>query len=184
MFDLKVTKTSSAAKVNAAIANIARKQVYVGIPESKAARKTGNINNAQLMYIHTNGSPVNHIPARPVIEPAIEDAPTKKLIVEQLRDAAEAGFAGEDTAMETHLDAAGQIGSNASKRWFTSSRNGWPKNKPSTIRNKLRKLRGTAFDEAMDILDSGGDIASIDTPLIDTGEFRRSITYVVGEDKK
>lgn len=184
MFDLKVTKTSSAVKVNESLAKLAKKQVYVGIPESGAGRKQGEINNAALMYIHTNGSPMNNIPARPVIEPAIEQPETKKLIVEQLKDAAEAAFEGDESAMDESLQKAGRLGANAAKRWFTDSRNGWPKNKPSTIRNKLRKLPGTSYADAMDILDSGGDISSLDTPLIDSGELRRSITYVVGEDKK
>lgn len=184
MFDLTVTKTSSALKVNETLAKLARKQVLVGIPASNAKRKGEAINNAELMYIHTNGSPMNNIPARPVIEPAIEQPETKKLITEQLKDAAEALFDGDEAAMDESLQLAGRLGANAAKRWFTDSRNGWPKNKPSTVRNKLRKLRGTAYTEAMDILDSDGDIMSIDTPLIDSGELRRSITYVVGEDKK
>jgi hypothetical protein len=183
MFDLKVTHTSSAAKVNEALKTLAKKQVYVGVPQQNASRKDGTVNNAELMYIHTNGSPMRNIPARPVIEPAIEADNNKKVITEQLRDAAEAALDGDAEGMNASLQKAGIAGSNAAKRWFTDSRNGWPKNKPSTIRNKIRKLRGTSYQDAMDILDSGGDISSIDTPLIDTGELRRSITYVVGEDK-
>lgn len=179
MFDLKLNRTSTASAVNDAIKKLARKEVYVGIPESNAARKTGGINNAQLMYIHTNGSPLKNIPARPVIEPAIEA--NKAVISEQLEHAAEAALDGNEKGTDDALTRAGIAGANAAKRWFTDSRNGWPKNKPSTVRNKIRKLRGTSYQEAMDILDSGGDVSSIDTPLIDTGELRRAITSVTGD---
>lgn len=179
MFDLKVTRTSTASAVNESLKKLARKAVYVGIPESAAARDIGRINNAQLMYIHTNGSPLKHIPVRPVIEPALEA--NKAIVMEQLERVAEATLDGDDQMAEQALIAAGRVGANAAKRWFTDSRNGWPKNKPSTVRNKIRKLRGTSYQEALDILDSDGDISAIDTPLIDTGELRRSITFVTGE---
>lgn len=188
-FNVKVTKTSSAAKVNQALTSLAKKEVYVGIPQTRSSRPGEPINNAELMYIHTNGSPVQHIPARPVIEPAISQPETRALIVDELKLAAEAALTGDKGKEDTHLKRAGLIGSNAAKAWFTDSRNNWPKNKPSTIRNKIRKLRGKSLRDALDILDeyeqdSTTDVSSIDTPLIDTGELRRSITFVVGEKGK
>lgn len=185
-FDLKVTKTSSAAQVNKALASLARKEVYVGIPQANASRPGEPVNNAELMYIHTNGSPIRHIPARPVIEPAIEASPTKELIKDELKLAAEAALVGDKSKEDTHLKRAGTIGANAAKSWFTDSRNGWKQNAPSTIRHKLRTLKGKSLRDALDLLDEyeaddSVDINSINTPLIDTGELRRSITYVVGE---
>ena len=114
----------------------------------------GKINNAQLMYIHTNGSPARGIPARPVIEPAL--AANKELIGEALNAAADALLAGNAKEAEKAFKSAGQLGANAAKRWFRDPRNGWAENLPSTI-----KAKGS------------------DRPLIDTGELRRSITYVV-----
>jgi len=189
MFDLKVAKTSTAKAVNDALQTIAKKQVYVGIPESNAARQTDTVNNAQLMYIHTNGSPINHLPARPVIEPAIEAPGNKEMIVDELKGAAEAALDGDQAGMETGLKRAGIVGSNAAKAWFTDPRNNWPRNKPSTIKNKLRTLKGKDYRAAMDLLDEyisdpSTDISSIDTPLVDSGELRRAITWVIGEDKK
>jgi hypothetical protein len=185
-FNLKVVRTSSAVKVNKALESLARKEVYVGVPQANASRKDEPINNAELMYIHTNGSPIKHIPARPVIEPALEAEPTKALIKDELKLAAEAALSGDKVKEDTHLKRAGTIGSNAAKEWFTDPRNNWPKNRPSTIRNKLRKLRGKALKDALEILDeyendSTVDASSIDTVLVDTGEMRRSITGVLGE---
>jgi hypothetical protein len=108
------------------------------------------------MYIHTNGSPVKNIPPRPVIEPAIETS--RPAIVSELGQAMAAVFAQEPTQARAHLEAAGIVGRNAAIRWFTDPRNGWPPNAPSTIARK-----------------------GSDRPLIDTGQLRRAITYVVTE---
>ena len=49
--------------------------LLVGIPDSGERKskkgKKSKVTNAELLFIHTNGSPVNNIPKRPVIEPAI-----------------------------------------------------------------------------------------------------------------
>lgn len=117
------------------------------------------VNNAQLMYIHSKGSPVNHIPARPVIEPAIMASPNKEAIAFQLSKATQASLEGKPGQVLSRLAKAGMAGSNASKAWFTDSRNNWAPNKPATIRAK-----GSS------------------KPLIDTGALRASITYVVKGD--
>ena len=47
-------------------------EVYVGIQQKESKREDEQITNAELLFIHTNGSPINNIPPRPVIEPAIK----------------------------------------------------------------------------------------------------------------
>lgn len=116
------------------------------------------INNAQLLFIHTNGSPLKSIPARPVLEPAIMDPPTRALIEEELGKAAEAALTYKDP--ESFLKRAGLIAENAARAWFTNPKNNWVPNKPSTIRAK-----GSS------------------RPLIDTAEMRKAITSLVLEDK-
>ena len=135
---------------------LSKSQVFVGIPAEKTLRKNGEMNNATLLFIHTNGSAIANIPARPVIEPAIEDA--KGIIAPELAAAAAAVLDADPTAANQHLRKAGMIGANAAKKWFTSPKNNWAPNAPSTIRQK-----GSA------------------RPLIDQGELRRSLTYVVAE---
>ena len=48
--------------------------VLVGIPQKSTDRPKSNqkvgVTNAELLFIHTNGSPINNVPARHVIEPA------------------------------------------------------------------------------------------------------------------
>ena len=45
--------------------------VYVGIQQKDTSREDDDDTNAELLFIHTNGSPENNIPPRPVIDPAI-----------------------------------------------------------------------------------------------------------------
>ena len=138
--------------------NLANREVLVGIPAGENARNSGEINNAALLYIHTHGSPLRNIPARPVIEPAIEDA--KDRIAREIRLALEAAGDGRADAAEQYLERAGMAAQNASRAWFTNPNNHWAPNSPRTIAQK-----GSS------------------RPLIDTGSLRKSIIYVV-RDKK
>lgn len=130
-------------------------QAMVGIPEGGGSHK--GINNAQLLFIHTNGSPKRSIPARPVIEPAIEQSDVQQQIASMLGEAITATLDGNTGGVESSLDKAGQYGENAVKAYFTGA-NGWAPNKPATIKRK-----GSS------------------RPLIDTGALRQAITHVVKE---
>lgn len=152
----------------------------------KSAESSEHVTNAGLMYIHTNGSPKRHIPARPVIEPSIEA--NRKNLEAGLAKVIDAEFAGDKALAETLLRRVGQMGSNGAKRWFTDPRNGWKQNSPLTIRRKLGTLGGKKLKGALKILNSVQEhmplvgttaLDEINTPLIDTGELRRSITFVV-----
>lgn len=161
------------------LAGLLGAKVLVGIPEDKAARKGEPINNAQLMYIHTNGSEVRNIPKRPVIEPSIQH--NREQLTRTLEQAADAHLGGDTARANQLLKVAGTQGANGAKRWFTDPNNGWPRNKSATIKRKISKLRGVAYKDALKILnDAGetGDVSAIDTPLIDQGELRRAITHV------
>ena len=151
--------------------------VLVGIPEEDNRRKAGDIGNAQLLFIHTNGSPLRNIPARPVIEPAI--MAHKDEISIEMKQAAVAFLTGNQTKGVMFLKRAGMIGQNVSRGWFTDSRNGWPPNADSTVREKLNKLKGKKLKDALAVLDSGGSMEGVNTPLIDTGAMRKAITYVI-----
>lgn len=187
------------------VRKLGRKEVYVGIPEQQTARQHGKITNAQLayihshgirdkqmrqvmanmmdghgrpfdprynqflqnmdkmpysvayqMYLHTYGSPRWQSPPRPIIEPAI--AANKEPIAEELGAAAKAALSGSESTCTQHLQRAGMMGQNAARNWFDDPRNNWPPNAPSTVAAK-----------------------GSDRPLIDTGQLRKAITYIVGE---
>lgn len=144
--------------LEAALAKIQKAQVYVGIPEAETGRDESGVTNAGLMYIHTHGSPLQHIPPRPVIEPALAAPDNKENITQELSDAARSVLGEKAGEAKQHLRRAGMLGRNAAIRWFTDHRNGWPPDSPATVAAK-----------------------GSDRPLIDTGQLRRSITYVVEE---
>jgi len=145
--------------MQAALKELDSLQVLVGIPEDESMRKDGEISNAVLLYIHSNGSPANNLPARPVIEPALED--NKERIGTIMGAATKAAMAGDSAGMKAQLEKAGMAGQNAAKDWFTNPSNGFAPLQPSTAKQKERK---------------GADV---ERPLIDTSDLRNSITYVV-----
>lgn len=134
--------------------------VYVGIPQEETSREgSKDVTNAELLYIHTNGSPANNIPARPVIEPALKD--DSERLSAMMKKASKLVFNGNKEEAIKQLKLVGMRGQNVSRKWFVNEKNGWPPNSPSVYRRKLEK-------ESTD-----------PKPLIDTGELRKSITYVV-----
>ena len=175
----KVDKTN---KMKKALKDMAALAAYVGIPQAQATRQTSRqINNAQLLFIHTNGSPLRHIPPRPVIEPAIEAKGNKEPIAAELGEAAKATFEGKAGEARTHLERAGMRGMNAARGWFDDPRNNWAPNALSTVRAKLRRKFKTkkALTQALASYTAGDP--DMNTVLVDTDQMRKAITYVVSE---
>jgi hypothetical protein len=158
--NIKVSSIDHSAKLRASLASLGRKRVLVGVPEEKNDRRSGEITNAGLVYLHTHGSALQHIPPRPIIEPAIEAADNKAMITAKLGEAAKSALNGQAPQTTQALNQAGMLGRNAAIRWFTDPRNHWAANSPRTVAEK-----------------------GSDRPLIDTAQMRRSITYVVDENK-
>lgn len=145
------------------LAFIATNDVYVGIQEKDTKRKKNKddiaITNAELLFIHTNGSPINNVPARPVIEPAIKDDAER--LSGMMKKVAQLAFDDKLTEARRQLSLTGMRGQNVCRNWFTNPKNGWPPNSPSVQAEKRRK--GSTDPK----------------PLIDTGELRKSITYFI-----
>lgn len=183
MFDLfsKLTVSDKTAELAKVLKELAKMEAYVGIPESKSSRNGGKVNNAQLMFIHTNGSPLKNIPKRPVIEPAIEAAENKKKIADYLAKSLKALLDGNVKQGIQFLHRAGQAGEQAARDWFFDPRNNWPPNKLATVRAKLRRKYKTkkGLDTAIDAYLSG--TPGVDSTLIDTADMRKSITHVIRE---
>lgn len=172
--------------------------VYVGIPadapERKLPRKKGDseektdtqTTNAQLLAIHTNGSPLTGLPARPVLQPAIEDPDNKKRINALMFDAALKGFKGDKAGFKSRMEKVGILAQNVARQWFVNPKNNWAPNKPSTIRRKLSRSKSRSAQEALEEfyrrLETGESMEGLDRPLIDTGQLRKSITYVLKEE--
>ena len=150
-------------KVFEGIALLGRLHVSVGIPQDDSKRKEGDaINNASLLYIHENGAAEVGIPARPTLKPGIKDA--SKEIVRRLEMAGKAALDGKPSSVRAQYAAAGQAGASAVKRKINS--NVGPPLKPGTL--AARRRRGLKRTNT----------------LVDTGQMRNAVTYVVTEDGK
>jgi hypothetical protein len=200
-----VDKTNDFKKL---IDELAKKQVYVGVPEggndrpADSGNEEADITNAELLYVHTHGirkkkmrdemnpkvesgemtysaayelyiqshgSPLWQAPPRPVIEPAIEH--NKEAIAKQLQKVATTALDGQDPTDE--LEKAGMLGQNIARDWFTNPENNWAPNSPITINGSKPDKNGNQF-----IKGKGSE-----QPLINTGELRKSITYVISDGK-
>ena len=109
---------------------------------------------AHSLYMQEHGSPLWHVPPRPVLEPAIEA--NKEPIAKQLQAAAMAALHDDQEGATAHLEKAGMMGERAARKWFDDPRNNWEPNSPKTIDKK-----------------------GSDHPMVDTNEMRKSITYVL-----
>ena len=145
--------------------------VLVGVPAEKTARKTGTINNATLAYIHDNGSPANNIPARPFMRPGIDDA--KEDVQNQLKIGASKVIKGDKSAMDVALNRVGLLTQASIQSKIDSGIA--PELKRSTLKSRASKRpnRKGAKNELQK--HEEGNVV----PLIDTGELRNSISYVI-----
>ena len=149
------------ADVLKSIQSLVKERTLVGIPAANAERRDGPINNAAIGYINEFGSPANNIPARPFLIPGVEAAQPK--VVKQLRRGADQALGGKLDAADKALHSAGIVAVNAVRAKISE---GIPTPlKASTIAARARRGRtGTK-------------------PLIDTGQLRNSLTYVVRKVK-
>lgn len=143
--------TDNLDKILKQVAKIAKRSVLVGIPEG-SERSDGEISNAALAYIHELGAPAANIPARPFMAPGIEDA--KERITAQLEKGSKALMEGNAHKADQALNAAGLIAVNSIKNKISDG--DFAPLKDSTIKRK-----------------------GSDRPLLDSGQMRNSITYLV-----
>lgn len=98
-------KNDREAEIIAAIRALESHYVVVGITEATNKRTDTDFGNAAIAEIAEHGSPLNNIPARPVLGPAMRDA--KRQVAKAYKDAALAAMKGDKAATLLHLQAAG-----------------------------------------------------------------------------
>ncbi len=162
---MKASVTATVQNLSAlhkAMRKLEKTVVEVGVPEEKterkneAERKEAEMNNATLAYIHEHGSPDANIPARPFLTPGIKKAQPQ--IVKFLKEAGQAALAGKESGVTTAYNKAGLTAQNSVRAVFTD--NDWPQ-----VSDARQKEKGEGKTN----------------PLIETGQLRKSITYVVGK---
>ncbi|KVN79374.1 hypothetical protein [Burkholderia ubonensis] len=141
------------------ISGLVQKEVLVGVPDSTAGRKDQGepLSNAEIGYILENGSPANNIPARRHLVPGVQDARPK--FEPQLQKGVEAALDGDLEKVDRSLNRAGLVAQNSVRAKVNS--NIQPKLADSTL--AARRRRGVMRENT----------------LVDTAQYRNSITYVV-----
>lgn len=132
--------------------------VLVGVPAENGVRRDGEgMTNAALAYIHDNGSAAAHIPARPFMRPGIVEAQDK--ITGALKRGAQDALKGNANGVQRALNVAGLTAQSSIRAKINSGIE--PELSPRTL--AAREARGRKGTK----------------PLIDTGQLRNSINYVV-----
>lgn len=137
------------------MAAVAQRDVLVGIPAGE--QRDDGPTNAEIGYQNEFGSPANNIPARPHLIPGV--AAVQDKAVARLTQAASAAATGRMSDAERHLHAAGLIAQNSVRRTLTTAAYR-PLSERTLAERRARGRTGTK-------------------PLIDTGQYRNAITYVV-----
>lgn len=134
--------------------------VLVGIPANDTERSDDDttITNAALLAINEFGSPINNIPARPVMAIGIRNA--KDQIAEEYKKAMQNALQKGMSALSVFYNRAGIIASNSVKKAINSQEG---IDEPSEATLAARERAGFKGTKA----------------LIVTGQMRNAITYVV-----
>ena len=137
------------------LAAVAQRDVLVGVPAGE--ERDDGPSNAEIGYQNEFGSPANNIPARPHLLPGV--AAVQDKVAAKLTQAADAAASGRVSDAERRLHAAGLLAQNSVRRTLTTTAYR-PLSERTLAERRARGRTGTK-------------------PLIDTGQYRRSITYVV-----
>lgn len=158
--NVKVTKDRM-PEVLQSIHKLVSQDVLIGIPDSDPGRRDEPISNAQIGYIQETGSPTNNLPARPFLVPGVEAVQAKA--IERLKKGATAALDGNAGSAEKALIAAGTMAQSSVRNTINAGID--PPLAPSTLAARRRRGRtGTV-------------------PLIDTGQLRNAVTFVLRKKK-
>jgi hypothetical protein len=152
-------KRDAMAKLMKSLHALTGRDVLVGVPTTRADRKEKGepVNNAEIGYWQEFGAPAANIPARPHLIPGVEAAADD--INKQFRAAAVAALRGEAHEVDRRMNAAGLLAQNSVRRLIGDGL--VPELAARTL--AARRARGRTGEK----------------PLIDTGQYRNSITYVI-----
>ncbi len=174
-------KTDRLKEVLQSINGLVQKEVLVGIPDSTAGRKDDGepLSNAEIGYIQETGSPANNLPARPFLVPGVAAAQPKTL--PQLQKGVEAALDGDLEAVQRRLSSAGMVAQNSVRARINSGIS--PALSEATLRERARRGRKGAKEELERRAAGEKPGTDLAKPLVDTGQLRNAITYVIRKRK-
>jgi hypothetical protein len=154
---VKVTRDNVPAVLKS-IQDMVGTQLLIGVPAADPERRGDEaINNASIGYIQETGSPANNLPARPFLVPGV--AAVQGPALAMLKKGAKDALDGDPRAAGRALNAVGLMAQSSVRNTINAGVD--PPLAPATLAARRRRGRtGT-------------------TPLIDTGQLRNAITYVL-----
>ncbi len=175
-------KSDKLKKIIANINSLVGQTVLVGIPQENTGRDdedTGPMTNAALGFIHEYGSPANNIPARPFLMTGLRDGQNK--FEPRLRKAAGAALDGNTQKMGAEMTATGLIAADSVQRKINSGT--FTPLADATLERRAARGRKGAELELQRRRDGEQPGTEFAKPLIDTGQLRNSITFVIRKAK-
>ncbi len=139
--------------------------VSVGLTSSASARPR------MLLAIHEHGAPAMHIPARPVIRPALSREETRAEMSAGLLKACAAAQRGEMEGTKAGLAEAGQAGADGIRAYIDKGVP--PPNAPITLEGGW--MRNPVSGKPVHIEGKSGT-----TPLVDTRQLYREFDWEIG----
>ncbi|UGB46995.1 hypothetical protein LQ772_06805 [Frateuria edaphi] len=143
-----------------AIHRLTGQEILVGVPQANTLRRNDDqtsITNAEIGYLQETGSPAMNIPARPFLVPGVEAV--QKQVTQQLEKGAHAALDGTQEQVDKAFHAAGLVAQNGVRHQINDG-DFQPLAEATLAARRRRGRTGTK-------------------PLIDTGQLRNSITYVI-----
>ena len=144
-----------------------RTRLRVGLPESAPPRLR------LILSVQEHGSPLQRIPPRPVIAPALSRPEVRRRMAEALSGAARAAWEANPSGIRSGFAAAGQAGADAIRSEIDAGLS--PPNSPVTVSGGW--LYNRAAGKVVYVPGKG-----FNRPLFNTGELYNAFDYEIKED--
>jgi len=162
-----------------AVGELSKVDVLVGIPHGEARTDGDGLTNAQIGYLQETGSPAMNIPARAFLVPGVGEV--QEVVGDKLVKAVDAALAGNHKRMMMLLESAGAVAMNSVRAYFVNGE--FAPLSMATIRARAQRGRKGAKKYLKQVaLGSAED--GLVRPLIDTGQLRKSVTYIIMKKDK
>jgi len=132
--------------------------------------KTASERSRTLLTIHEHGAPAMHIPARPVVKPALAQSSVRTKMVAAMLSACAAANAGDLSAVTSALEDAGNAGVDGIHAYIDKGIP--PPNSPITLSGGW--MRNPVSGKPMKVKGKSGT-----TPLVDTGQLYNDFDFEI-----
>ena len=143
---------------------LATHTVEVGLTSTASER------SRTLLAIYEHGAPAMHIPARPVVKPALSQASTRKEMSAAMLEACAAANDGDQAGVTRALEDAGKAGVDGIHAYIDKGIP--PPNRPITLKGGW--MRNPVSKKPVKVKGKSGT-----TPLVDTGQLYNDFDYEI-----